>query len=178
MTSKFWTFDCVSSSSSRSRVAESSHWRSSTKSASGCSGRANTRMNRWKTSLKPALRLSGRQIGEWRLFSDNQLQFGDKVDHQLAVRAQRFAERRAPDGHLGVAFHEQAPDEALKRLRERRIGDPALVLIELAGSEQGTGWHQRLVQLVDDRRLADARIAGHQYQLRRAGRDDPIECGE
>jgi hypothetical protein len=36
--------------------------------------------------LKPALRLSGRQIGEWRLFSDDQLQFLDKVDHQLAVR--------------------------------------------------------------------------------------------
>ena len=58
--------------------------------------------------LKSSLRLLGRHIGGRRLFSDNQLQFGDKVHHQLAIRAQRFFERLAPDGQLRVALYEQA----------------------------------------------------------------------
>jgi len=42
----------VSRSSSRSSVAAASHCRSSKKSASGCSCRANTPMNRWNTTWK------------------------------------------------------------------------------------------------------------------------------
>ena len=86
--------------------------------------------------MKTTLRLEGRQLGDRRLLSDNQLQFGDKVDHQLPVRAQGVFERRAPDRQVGVAGREQAADETLKRLRERRIRNPALALIELAGREQ------------------------------------------
>ena len=69
-------------------------------------------------------------------------------------------------------------DQALKGLRQRRIGDVALVLVELARGEEPARRHQRLVQLVDDRGLADAGIAGDQHQLRRAARDDAIEGGE
>ena len=40
------------------------------------------------------------------------------------------------------------------------------------------GGHQRLVQLIDDSGLADARIAGHEHEFRRAVRHDPIEGRE
>ena len=90
----------------------------------------------------------------------------DQVDHELAVRAQRLQQRAAPAAQLRLALAEQLPDEALERLRQRRIGDVALVLVELAGGEEAARRHQHLVQLVDDRGLADAGIARHQHQLR------------
>ena len=40
--------------------------------------------------------------------------------------------RVAPTRQFGVALAQQRPDQALKGLRERRIGDVALVLVELA----------------------------------------------
>ena len=86
--------------------------------------------------------------------------------------------RVAPARQLGVALAEKRPDQALKGLRQRRIRDVALVLVELAGREQPARRHQHLVQLVDDRGLADAGISGDQHQLRRAALDDAIEGGE
>ena len=62
---------------------------------------------------------------------------------------------------LGFALRQKAPDETLKSLSERRIGDVALVLIELAGCEQPARRNEHLVQLVDDRGLADAGISGN-----------------
>src|SRR6202043_1463802 len=73
---------------------------------------------------------------------------------------------------------EKRAHEALKRLRQCRIGDVALVLIELAGGEKAARRHQRLVQLIDDGGLADAGIAGDQHQLRPAAGDDAVEGSE
>ena len=84
----------------------------------------------------------------------------------------------APARQLGLALAEKRPDQALKGLRQRRIGDVALVLVELAGGEQAARRHQHLVQLIDDRGLADAGIARDQHQLRRAAADDAVEGGE
>ena len=95
---------------------------------------------------------------------------GTRSTMSSAVRAQRLAQGVAPAGQLGLALAEKGADQALKRLRQRRIGDVALVLVELAGREEPARRHQRLVQLVDDGGLADAGIAGDQHQLRRAAR--------
>ena len=119
-----------------------------------------------------------RKLRDRRLLSDEELQFGDKVDHEPPVRAQRLAQRVAPAGQFGVALAQKRADQALKRLRQRRIGDVALVLIELAGGEKAARRHQRLVQLIDDGGLADAGIAGDQHQLRPAAGDDAVEGGE
>src|SRR6266851_6344631 len=107
-----------------------------------------------------ALCLLWRKLRDPRLLSDEQLQFGDNVDHEPTVRAQRLAQRVAPAGQLRVALAQKRADQALKRLRQRRIGDVALVLVELARCEEPTRRHQRLVQLIDDGGLADAGIAG------------------
>jgi len=66
----------------------------------------------------------------------------------------------------------------VKGLRQGRIGDVALVLVELAGGEQPPRRQERLVQFVDHRGLADAGIAGDQNELRRAALDDAVEGGE
>ena len=91
------------------------------------------------------------------------------------VGLQRRAQRLAPTVQLGFALAEQPADQALERLRQRRIRDVALVLVELARREQAARRHERLVQLVDHRGLADAGIAGDQHQLGRARRHHPLE---
>ena len=84
----------------------------------------------------------------------------------------------APRAQLRFALAEKRPNQALEGLGQRRVGDVALVLVELAGGEQPARRHQHLVQLVDDRGLADAGIAGDQHQLRRPLADDAVEGGE
>ena len=160
--------DRVSRSSSRSSVAASSHCRSSRKSASGCSGRANTPIKRRNTNWKRPCACLGRKLGDRRLVADDELQFGNEVDHEPPVRAERLQKRVAPGRQFGFALAEKGPDEALKGLRERRIGDVALVLVELAGCKQPARRNERLVQLIDDGGFADAGISGDQHQLRRA----------
>ena len=128
--------------------------------------------------LEAALRLLRRQLRDGRRFADDQLQFGNQIDHELGVRAQRLAQGVAPAGQLGLAQAQQGADQALKGLRQRRIGDVALVLVELAGGEEPARWHQRLVQFMDDGGFADAGISRDQHQLRRAALDDAIEGGE
>src|SRR5262249_4066981 len=72
-----------------------------------------------------------------------------------------------PRCELCFAFPQQRPNQALEGLRQRRVRNVALVLIELAGSKQASRRYQYWLKLVHHGRLADARIAGHQYQFRR-----------
>ena len=46
--------------------------------------------------LETVLRVLRRQVRNRRLLSDHQLQLGNEVHHELAVRAQRFAESVPP----------------------------------------------------------------------------------
>ena len=101
--------------------------------------------------LETALRVLRRELRNRRLVSDDELELRDEVDHEPPIRAQRLTQRVAPAAQLGVALAEQVTDEALKRLRQRRIRDVALVLIELAGGEQAARRHEHLVQLVHHR---------------------------
>src|SRR5260370_6974659 len=86
--------------------------------------------------LEPTLRLLRRKIGDRRLVADEQRQLRDELDHESSIRTQRVPKGLAPERQVGLAHREKAPDEALKRLRERRIRDIAFVLIELPPSEQ------------------------------------------
>src|ERR1700726_1105414 len=86
--------------------------------------------------LETALCLLRRKLLDRRLLSDEEVQFGDNVNHEPPVRVQGLAQRVAPAGQFGVALAQQPADEALKGLRQRGIRDVALVLIELAGGEK------------------------------------------
>ena len=82
--------------------------------------------------LETSLRVLRRQLRDRRLFADDELQFGDQIDDEPSVRAQRLQQCVAPAAQLGLALAEQRPDEALKSLRQRRIRNVAFVLVELA----------------------------------------------
>src|SRR5207245_1441034 len=71
-----------------------------------------------------------------------------EVHHEPSVRLQRLTERGAPAVQLGLALPQKVPDEALKRLRERRIRDVTVVLVKLACGEEGAGRQQHFMQLV------------------------------
>src|SRR6185369_17700282 len=86
--------------------------------------------------LKTASRVLRRELGNRRLVSDDQLELRDEVDHEPPIRAQRLYQSVAPTTQLGVNLAEEIPNEDLKRLRQRRIRDVALVLIELPRRKQ------------------------------------------
>src|SRR6516225_5357186 len=113
--------------------------------------------------LKTAFCLLRRKLRDGRLLSDNQLQLGDSVDNELPIETQRLPKGIAPVAQFRVAFSQKRTDQALKRLRQRRIRDVALVLVELACREKSARRYQHLVELMDHRGLADTGIAGDQH---------------
>src|SRR6516165_9002163 len=113
----------------------------------------------------------------WRL-TDDQRQFGNEVGQESGIGLQRFQQGVAPARQLRFGLAEQRAHQALKRLHQRRIGDVALVLVELAGRKEPARGHQHLVQFIDDRGFADAGIAGDQHQLKRAATNYPIDRGD
>ncbi len=66
--------------------------------------------------LETPLRVLWREFGDRRLFTDDKVEFGDEVDHEPCVRAQRLQQRFAPARHLALALAEQRAHQALKRL--------------------------------------------------------------
>ena len=110
-----------------------------------------------------------------RFLPDHELQFGNEVDDQLAVRAQRFAQRVSPSAKLRLALAEKGPDKAPKSLGQGGVGDVALVLVELTRREEAARRDKRPLEFVHHRRLADAGIAGDEHELGCAIRHDPVE---
>ena len=114
-------------------------------------------MNRRKTSWN-RVALAAVEARERRAVADNEVQLRDKIDHELPILIQRFQKSVSPAGQFGIASDEQGPRSALKGLRQSRIGNVALVLVELAPGEQASRRNEHPVQLIDDRGLADARV--------------------
>ena len=92
-----------------------------------------------KHQLEAPLRVVWRNLRDWRRLSDDELHFRNEVRHQSCVRSQGLPQRIAPRCEVRFGFAEQRPDQALKGLRQRRVGYVAFVLIELAGSERPRG---------------------------------------
>ena len=82
--------------------------------------------------LEPALRVLGRELGERRLLSHDELELRDQVHYQPSVGFQRLAERVTPAGQLRLALAQKRLDQLPKGLGERGVRDVALVLVELA----------------------------------------------
>src|SRR4051812_28109959 len=131
-----------------------------------------------KHKLKSSLRFRWRELRDRRLFTNDVLQLGDEIDDQPPVRLQRFTKRVAPHMQVVVVLVEERPDEALEGLRQRRIRDVALVLVELARCKQAARWDERLVELVHHRGLADTRVSGNEHELWPPASDDAIERRE
>src|SRR6202166_5274812 len=128
-----------------------------------------------KHQLEAPLRLLWRELRNGGLFSDDELQFGNEVDDELTVRAQRLAQGIPPPAKLRLALAQERAHKALECLAQGGVRDVPLVLVELAGREETTRRDEHLVQLVHHRRLADTGIAGHEHQLRSAVGHDTVE---
>src|SRR5215813_4294841 len=89
-----------------------------------------------KHQLKAPLRVLWRKFGDWRRLSNDEPYLRNEIHNQSRVRSECFPQCIAPRCEVAFAFAEQRPDQALKGLCQRRVGNVALVLVELAGSEQ------------------------------------------
>ena len=85
--------------------------------------------------LKTAPRFLRWQFYHWRLFADDEFDFGYEVDHQLAIRPQRLQKNVPPMVHLSFARNQNLTYQHLECLCQRRVWYVALVLVKLAGGE-------------------------------------------
>src|ERR1700732_3679486 len=74
-----------------------------------------------KHQLETSLRVPWRKLREGWLVTDDELQLGNEIGHEPAVRAQRRQKGVAPTTKLGVALPEDRPNKAVKSLDQRRI---------------------------------------------------------
>src|SRR4026207_1173656 len=118
-----------------------------------------------KRQLKSSLRFRWLELGDRWLFTNDVLQLGDQIDDQPPVWLQGVTKRVAPRVQVVFVLAEERPDEALECLRQRRVRDIALVLVELARCKQAAWRDERLVELVDNRGLADAGGSGHEQEV-------------
>src|ERR1700681_20948 len=71
--------------------------------------------------LEAVLRVLRRQVRNRRLFSDHEFQLGDKVDHELTIRAERLAQRVPPPAKLLLALGKERADKAPEGLAQGRV---------------------------------------------------------
>jgi hypothetical protein len=102
------------------------------------------------------------------LRTDDQLEIRQHVEDHPRVRLQRLDEIPPPDGEPRLAFRQELADQVTNRRHETRVRDVALQLVELPADEVAPRLRDRLVDLVDQCRLADAGVASDQEHLRRA----------
>src|ERR1700739_4854649 len=100
--------------------------------------------------LETRLRVPRRKIRDRWLLADDELQFWDQVRNERPVGTQRLAKGMLPIAQLVFVLAQQRTKQTLERLRQRGIGDIALVLVELSRSKQAARRHEHLVQLVHD----------------------------
>src|SRR5262249_15675273 len=131
-----------------------------------------------KRELEAPLCVLWRNLRNRRRLSNDEPHLRNEIHNQSCVWSQRLPQLITPRCKVRFAFAEQRPDQALKGLCQRRVGNVAFVLIELAEREKAARREQPRLQLVEDRGLADAGIARDQDRFRGAAADDAIERSE
>ena len=114
--------------------------------------------------VKPVLGLRCIELLYRHSRTDNGLYLRDQVDENLRVASQGLAELGSPLCKPFFGLTEELPHQTSKSLSDRAVGDVALKLIEFAFTEVASTMDDRLVNLTDQRRFADARIARHQHE--------------
>src|SRR6266478_6949985 len=80
--------------------------------------------------------------------------------------------------HLSFTLDEDLTDQGLESLCQGRVGNVALVLVELAHREKPARRDKRLVQFVHHRGFANAGITRYEHEFWRTLSYDPVECRE
>ena len=125
--------------------------------------------------LEAILRVLRRDLRDGRLFADHQLEVGNQIYHQLTIRTHSLPDRIPPLADFLLALTQGLAHKALEGLRQGSVRYNPLVLVELPRNENPARRHDRLVQLVYYRGLADARVTQYEDQFSYAANDDAIE---
>src|SRR5712672_3004284 len=128
--------------------------------------------------LKPQFGIDGREDRYGRLWSYQSSEVWNEVGQQTALIADSFLDRVSPAGNVVRLAVHQLLNQSLKRLSQCRVGRIPEAQIEFSRNEDAARQHDDLVQLVDYRRLADARVARDQNELRAAMHHDAVEGGK
>src|SRR5580658_3277808 len=94
---------------------------------------------------------------------------------QLAVAAKRFPKVCRPCGDFVIAFCQNLAYQTLKSLRQRRVGDSAIVLVEFARCEEAAWGHECLVQFTNYGGFANAGVTRNEHKLDALVSDNAIE---
>src|SRR5271156_2719454 len=129
-------------------------------------------------SLKPQFGIDGREDRYGRLWAYQSSEVGNEIGQQAALIADSFLDRVSPAGDVVRMAVQQLLNQSLKRLSQCRVGGVPEAQIEFSRNEDAARQHDDLVQLVDYRGLADARIARDQNELRAAMHHDAVEGGK
>ena len=121
-------------------------------------------------ALKPVLGLHRTDLDDGRRLADELLQLGDALGEDAPIRrdcrSHALTQRRDPV----CRRVQRLPDEPTDRVEKRSVGNVALEEIALA-LEPPAVRAGKLPDLVDERRLPDARGPGDEHDLGATGRD-------
>src|SRR5207244_6726528 len=104
------------------------------------------------------------------LLSDDKPDRRDAVDDHLGIDPESSEQGVLPPVNRLLALRQQLLHEPPERLRQAAIGGVAHQLLELPGDEAPPPLGERLVDLVDEGRLADPGVTGYQQQFRAPAR--------
>src|SRR6185295_1516292 len=87
--------------------------------------------------LKTSLGVLRWQLVDRRLLANDESQLRNQVQHELPVRTEGFTKRLTAVVEFDIAPSQKGTDQTRESLRQGGIRNIALVLVELAGGEQG-----------------------------------------
>ncbi len=119
-----------------------------------------------------------RDVGHRWLRSDQQLELRHETHEEAPVRPERLLQGGAPSSDVDLTLPQDVTDEVLQCFGDRRVRDVALVRVEFASREQGPSGRELALELVDERRFTDARVAGDQRELRGAALHPLERCSQ
>ena len=115
--------------------------------------------------FEPSLRFGRRHLAGRNLLADDQLEVGNQLGQGSGGRPHLLGESCRQRVELDGREREHLTDELPGRLDERRVREVAPVEIELPGGEPAVGGGHGPLELVDEPRLADARVPRHEREL-------------
>src|SRR5258706_7652159 len=120
--------------------------------------------------VEPVQSLGAADVGDRRLRADDELEVRQHVGDDAALGAHRGADLLPQGAETLLALGQQGVDQVLEGLDECDVGRGPPKLVELAAAEISAPRGNRLVHLVDERRLARARVATDEDEQARAVR--------
>jgi hypothetical protein len=127
--------------------------------------------------VEPVQSLGAADVGDRRLRADDELEVRQHVGDDAALGAQRGADLLPQRAETLLALGQQGIDQVLEGLDECDVGRGPMKLVELAAAEISAPRGNRLVHLVDERRLARARVATDEDEQARAIRT-AVKCAK